>query len=412
VTAVRDVLVKAIMIGERLRPLRDSLITELTESMATRGLIHPISITYPNGQATPQLVVGAHRLEAAKRLKWETIASDVVAFADADQAKLVEIDENLIRGELSPAERAIHIAARKRLYEAIHPETKHGGAPGAGRGKRKRSEESQIGTFVSDTAAKTGKSRTAVARDTTRAKHIPALADAVGTSLDQGEELDALAALPEESQGELIARAKQGEKVSAKGAAKRYKRAAKEQKLGEATRAAAETLGERLYNVIYADPPWRFEPYSRETGMDRAADNHYPTMTLDELRALKLPAAADCALFMWATRPMLSRALGLLEHWGFEYRTCWVWHKAEIGTGYWNRDNAEILLLGVRGNVPAPTPGEQYPACVRLERGKHSEKPEYYAAMIEDLFPTLPRGELFARRVTEGFDAWGNEIAP
>jgi hypothetical protein len=42
---------------------------------------------------------------------------------------------------------------------------------------------------------------------------------------------------------------------------------------------------ERRYGVILADPPWRFEPRSRDSGMDRAADNHYPTMDTDEIAA-------------------------------------------------------------------------------------------------------------------------------
>ena len=66
-------------------------------------------------------------------------------------------------------------------------------------------------------------------------------------------------------------------------AAKKENRAERERELAETTRQAAEELGTTLYNVIVTDPPWRFEPYSRETGMDRAADNHYPTMTFEEI---------------------------------------------------------------------------------------------------------------------------------
>ena len=61
--------------------------------------------------------------------------------------------------------------------------------------------------------------------------------------------------------------------------------------LAEATEKASKAMGTKLYSVIYADPPWRFEPYSRDTGMDRAADNHYPTMTIENLLAMKVPAA-------------------------------------------------------------------------------------------------------------------------
>ena len=53
--------------------------------------------------------------------------------------------------------------------------------------------------------------------------------------------------------------------------------------LADRTIAASRQLGTKLYGVLYGDPPWRVEPYSRETGMDRAADNHYPTMPLEKM---------------------------------------------------------------------------------------------------------------------------------
>ena len=88
---------------------------------------------------------------------------------------------------------------------------------------------------------------------------------------------------------------------------------------------------DRRYGVLYADPPWRFEPWSRETGMDRAADNHYPTMSFEALCELKIPAAPDCALFLWATVPCEGLAHDLLKAWGFGYRTNYVWHKNKLG---------------------------------------------------------------------------------
>jgi hypothetical protein len=86
---------------------------------------------------------------------------------------------------------------------------------------------------------------------------------------------------------------------------KRARRAQREQELAAATKAASQVLGHEVYGVIYADPAWRFEPFSRDTGMDRAADNHYPTMRLDDIKALPIPAAKNCVLFLWATAPML-----------------------------------------------------------------------------------------------------------
>ena len=157
---------------------------------------------------------------------------------------------------------------------------------------------------------------------------------------------------------------------------KSFKRAEREVELADKIEQAAVTLNAgKLYGVIMADPPWRFEPYSRGTGMDRAADNHYPTMTLDQLSEIEPPAADDCALFLWATVPMLLDAIDLMAAWDFDYKTHWVWVKPRPGTGYWNRNCHELLLMGIRGEVPAPAPGEQMDSVFQGERGRHSEKP-------------------------------------
>jgi N6-adenosine-specific RNA methylase IME4 len=174
-------------------------------------------------------------------------------------------------------------------------------------------------------------------------------------------------------------------------------------------------LPRRKYGIIVADPEWRFEPWSRETGMDRAADNHYPTSCTEVIAARDVAsiAADDCVLFLWATAPMLPQALEVMTAWGFEYRTHFVWAKDRIGTGYWNRNKHELLLVGGRGNVPAPAPGEQWPSVINASVEEHSVKPEVFLEMIEGQFRTLPKIELNRRGPARpGWDAWGNEAEP
>lgn len=188
-------------------------------------------------------------------------------------------------------------------------------------------------------------------------------------------------------------------------AEKRDLRAKREREL--AAKQAAMPV--QQFGVIYADPPWRFEPRSRETGMDRAAENHYPTLSVAELMALKVPAAKDCVLFLWATVPMLPQALEVMTAWGFQYRSHFVWVKDRDGTGYWNRNRHELLLIGTRGDIPAPAPGEQYSSVIEARVGQHSAKPFHFVEIIDELFPTLPRIELFARETRSGWHSWGNE---
>jgi N6-adenosine-specific RNA methylase IME4 len=188
----------------------------------------------------------------------------------------------------------------------------------------------------------------------------------------------------------------------------RDRRQAREAELGTRQRA----LPDRRYGVIVADPEWRFEPYSRETGMAYAADNHYPTSELEVIKARPVPdiAADDCSLWLWATVPMLPQALEVMVAWGFTYKSSMTWVKDRAGTGYWFRNQHELLLLGTRGNVPAPAMGSQWSSVITAPVGEHSAKPETFLEMIEGYFPNLPKIELNRRgEPRPGWDAWGFE---
>lgn len=179
--------------------------------------------------------------------------------------------------------------------------------------------------------------------------------------------------------------------------------------------AKIEALPAKHYGLILADPEWRFEPYSRESGMDRAADNHYPTSATEIIASRPIAgiAAADSTLALWATVPMLPQALFVMESWGFEYKSNLVWVKDKIGTGYWFRNQHELLLIGTRGDVPAPAMGDQFPSVVYSPALQHSAKPERILEILESYFPNIPKIELNRRgSPRNGWDAWGNEVEP
>jgi len=236
----------------------------------------------------------------------------------------------------------------------------------------------------------------------------------LGVSYTQAERWQQLANLAPDTFEAHVAAAKKSAVASLDHATsqadKKQRRAEREQELAEKTIAASQAIGTKQYGVIYADPPWHFKPYSDITGMDRAADNHYPTMTLEDIKALPVPAAPDSILFLWATVPMLPEALDVMTAWGFTYRSHCIWVKHKAGTGYWFRNRHELLLVGTRGNIPAPAPGEQYESIIEARAGEHSAKPFHFTEIIEELFPTLPRLEMFHRGETYGgWDYWGNE---
>jgi ParB family chromosome partitioning protein len=195
---------------------RVEVVDELAASIEAEGLLQPIVVRPDPKGAGFLLVAGRHRLEAKRKLKHETIECRVLEGLSADQARVAEIDENLIRADLTASERAAHHAERKTLYLKLHPETKHGGAPGkAGGGKK--AKDAKLASFVKDTAKKTGKAKRTIARDVSRGEKIDprALADLAGTCLDNGTELDALAKLLPPEQRGLAEAARRGEKVSA-----------------------------------------------------------------------------------------------------------------------------------------------------------------------------------------------------
>src|SRR5262249_56578370 len=157
--------------------------------------------------------------------------------------------------------------------------------------------------------------------------------------------------------------------------------------------AKVTALPTKRYSIIVSDSEWRFEPWSRETGMDRAADNHYPTTHTEELiekRAamVRKIAAKDCVLYAWATVPMLPQALQFMTECGFEYKSHQVWIKDQVGTGYWFRNAHELLLVGTKGTIPAPAPGTQFASAIPAPVGEHSAKPELFLDQIEKYFPT------------------------
>lgn len=181
------------------------------------------------------------------------------------------------------------------------------------------------------------------------------------------------------------------------------------------------------FEVIYADPPWRFESWS-DQGEGRSAVQHYDCMDLDAIAALPVSdiAARDAALFMWVIQPMLPEALKLIEAWGFTYKTvAFAWFKIKgepeqlflfadsgsvrKGMGYHTRSGMEQCWLATRGHgYERLTKGE---AQAHLEGVReHSRKPEHFAHAIERLTGDVPKLEMFARTERPGWTAWGNQV--
>jgi len=179
---------------------------------------------------------------------------------------------------------------------------------------------------------------------------------------------------------------------------------------------------EGTYRVFYADPPWQYSDKRPVEGFG-AAEHHYPTLSLGQLCGEEdlpdgqtLPAmidgaaAKDAVLFLWVTSPMLTEAQQVIESWGFAYKSSFVWDKVKHNFGHYNSVRHEVLLIAVRGSC-LPDEKKLHDSVVSIERsGEHSQKPQYFRKLIEAMYPSGNRLEIFAREEHEGWKAWGNQI--
>jgi N6-adenosine-specific RNA methylase IME4 len=160
------------------------------------------------------------------------------------------------------------------------------------------------------------------------------------------------------------------------------------------------------FDLLYADPPWQLGSPDSEY----APENYYPTLPLDEIKALAVPSADQAVLYLWAVNRVLPAALEVMAAWGFGYRSLIVWVKQGIGLGVWVRHRHELLLIGIKGGFPPPAPKLRPDSVIKAPRTRHSEKPAVFYEVLERSYPKARRLELFARSERTGWSAWGNEV--
>lgn len=185
--------------------------------------------------------------------------------------------------------------------------------------------------------------------------------------------------------------------------------------------ASALLMGGRKFPNIYADPATKFV-----SGFgDRSIENHYVTMTTEQLCALPVKdrALTPARLFIWSTVPQLANTFEIAKAWGFpDYSSHMIWDKTSPdhpdhgGTGHVFINQHELLLYFKRGKPAGPTRGTQALSIHREAKREHSRKPDYFREMINEFTGGQDVLELFARvdsahPVPDNFTAWGNESA-
>lgn len=173
-------------------------------------------------------------------------------------------------------------------------------------------------------------------------------------------------------------------------------------------------MTDKKYNIIYADPPWRYANKKTGGSMKSGAEAHYETMSIKEIcdMPIRKLVAKDAVLFLWVTTPLLPECFEVLKAWGFKYKTMITWRKImSLGLGYWFRGQTEHVLVASKGNIKAFRLQEAN--FIQCKSEKHSKKPEIFRELINRATKNIEnpvRLELFARQESVGWDVFGNEV--
>lgn len=384
---------------ERLRELDRSKLPTFANSMKRRQL-QPIGITRDG-----TLVYGLHRLLAARDiLGWDEIWAETVPESeDASDRVLDEIDENLIRSDLSQLERWEHWTLREAIYRERGLKKPHGRPRKGAEFARLRSnadvaDEVGVSERLYEQGVKAYVKLSPVTRSLIRGTPIE----------DNQEELYRLSRRSHEEQFTAAVLIKSGVASGVREALRENQRAST--KLLAKEVAPLDSLGKGTFRTIVLDPPWSPEITGDVDPGGKLAPV-YPTMSLEEIEALPVGDLAedgDAHLYLWVTGDVLLTGAvpRLLEAWGFTegHRQLLTWRKHRPGVGRYYRRQTEFVVFAMRGTRLLTT--QAYTDIFDGERTVHSSKPATFFEMVAEASPG-PRLEMFSREHHEGYRSWG-----
>jgi DNA modification methylase len=356
---IRNVPVDQISVSEARRPPRD--VESLAESIREIGLLHPITVT-----SSLRLVAGGRRLAAFRLLGRPEIPANVVELDDLD-AELAEIEENLIRNELTVLERGEQLARRKEIYEAKHPETKQGGDRRREAAKSGRNDFG-LKSFAADAASRIGTSPRTVHQEIQVAKQIAPDAKQLirGTGLeDHKVELMNLARVDAEKQAAVVGAILAGRCKTVAQARRAVERDEKREAMGRGAGEAPPVEGDRWRiiagdclevlrsiapgsaRLVFADPPYNEGiPYG-----DHYDDDLPPQAYLEKaecwLWCCHQALTPDGSLWLLINHEWAWQLCGLAVELGFKLRQWITWFES-FGvncTGKFNRCSRALLWL-------------------------------------------------------------------
>jgi N6-adenosine-specific RNA methylase IME4 len=168
---------------------------------------------------------------------------------------------------------------------------------------------------------------------------------------------------------------------------------------------------DKKYHAIVIDPPWAYNEKGGFSSDDYDATSNrgsvdYPTMTVQQISKIELPAANDCVLFLWTTHAFLRDSFTLLDTWGFEYKATLVWDKVKMGLGRTIRMQVEFCLLAVKGQPIIQGSSER--DIITESRREHSRKPEAFYQLVERMC-IGNKLDFFSRQARVNWEHYGAE---
>ncbi len=376
--------------------LPEAELAALAADILKNGQHEPIIIT------TGNLVLdGRNRLEACKRVKVEPEIQLWDREDDEISPTAWVISKNLHRRHLTPTQVAVVGADAEPLFSA---EAKARQKAGAARGgASKVSAPGREASFPGDDGGfHTGEEIRELERKAKKqgaGKAAAEAAKAVGASTRSVERAKAVIASATKAEVEKL---RSGEKTL-----KQVERETKRATQVAQVRVYQPPAGE--FAVIAADPPWQYGDQLDGSDASRGGCP-YPTMPLEEICALRPPAAKDSILFLWTTNAFLAdgSASRVVKEWGFESKTILTWVKPRMGLGRWLRNCTEHCILATRGDPKVDLTNQTTMLLAPL--GEHSAKPDLFYSLVEKLCPSPSRIEMFARADRKGWVTSGAEL--
>ena len=336
-------------------------IKEFAENIQKEGLLQPVVINQEN-----ELICGRRRYEAIKLLKWDEV--DVYRINTRDDIDKLSkaIAENIYRKQLTWQEEVKANDELRQLKEAKYGKAIQGERTDIK--PRSPDERSSIRVIAKETKQSIGK-------------------------LSQDLQL-----------AEAIKEHPELEKIGTKQGALRELKLMKQK---ETIKTLKTPKG--LYDVIVIDPPW-------ETMSSQPLEYHpkgrrcvpaYPTMSIEQIKAIKIPSNKDCILWCWTINSRLHDAMHIVEDWGFERKNILTWKKDTFGLGEWLRGQTEHCILATKGKPVFD--GKKYGTIIEGKRTTHSTKPDEFYQLVENTC-FGKKFEYFSRRKRDGWEGFGDEL--